>query len=97
MHAAEEPGERISDCFFDAIPGANGGFVSATIGHKNAVLGHFCLLFSEELGVVLNYISIVVIENEDVHVHTGQSGRRKKATRATAMDSAPSMRTEMRQ
>jgi hypothetical protein len=93
MHAAEEPGERILDRFFNTIPGADDGFVPATVGHKNAILSYFSLLFREELGVMLNLVSIYVKEKKGVRVHTGQSGRRKKATTATRIDTAPSMRT----
>ena len=54
MHAAEEPGEWIFDCFSDTVPCTDDIFVLAAVRDENTILSNFSLLLREPCRVVLD-------------------------------------------
>ena len=52
MHAAEHPGEGVSDGGFEAVPGAADFLLLASVRQNNAVLCHLTLLYGQPFGVL---------------------------------------------
>ena len=52
MHAAEHPGEGVSDGGFETVPGAADFLLLASVGQNNAVLCHLALLYGQPFGVL---------------------------------------------
>jgi hypothetical protein len=52
VHAAEHPGEGVSDGGFEAVPGAADFFLLTSVRQDNAVLCHLTLLYGQPFGVL---------------------------------------------
>lgn len=52
VHAAEHPGERVSDGFLEAVPGAANLFLLASVGQENTILSNLPLLLRQPSGIL---------------------------------------------